>query len=179
MILKDSLGILCTPYSHSLLWLHAELSEIPEKEPEAGGNITEKWKTINKEFFVFWAYCPDNEIFKIYILHALSVFLNGLQCLKNNIKNQGDWEGTQKYINLIEILVQIQSEIKNQKSRRRYKWQDLQNLIAMNGVEKLRQVHFRAPITGMDINFAGQVGVRHETSCNLPDKRKKHNWIWL
>lgn len=36
-------------------------------------------------------------------------------------------------------------------------------------------VHFRVARTGMDINFAEQVGVRHETTCNLPDIRKEHN----
>lgn len=36
---------------------------------------------------------------------------------KNNIKKQGDWEGTLRDINSIEILVQIPSEIKNQKSK--------------------------------------------------------------
>lgn len=41
VMLKDSLGTLCIPHSHSLLHLHAELSEAPEKESERG-NRTEK-----------------------------------------------------------------------------------------------------------------------------------------
>lgn len=52
VVLKASLGILCTSHSHSLLHLHAELSETPEKEPDRG-NRTEKQKTVNKEFFAF------------------------------------------------------------------------------------------------------------------------------
>lgn len=52
VMLKGSLGILCTSHSHSLLHLHAELSKTPEKGPDRG-NRTEKRKTVNKEFFAF------------------------------------------------------------------------------------------------------------------------------
>lgn len=46
-------------------------SETQEKEPDKG-NRTEKQKTVYKEFFAFWAYCPINKIFfKIFSVHSM------------------------------------------------------------------------------------------------------------
>lgn len=52
MMLKYSLGILCSPNSHSLLHLPAELPETLEKGPDRG-NRTEKQKTATKMFICF------------------------------------------------------------------------------------------------------------------------------
>lgn len=114
-MLKDSLGILCSPHLHPLLHLHAELWDTRKRARQE--NRTEKQETVNKEFFAFWAHCSIKKIKNGCILHALNVFWNALRCLKNNIKNQRDWFYIpQRDIKSIEILVQTQSEIKNQKS---------------------------------------------------------------
>lgn len=90
-------------------------SQRHQKKGQTGGTEPRSRKLLTKSSLPFEHIAQLRKFLKKYFA-CTQCLLKCSAVFENNIKNQGDWEGTQGDINSIEILVQVQSEIKNRKS---------------------------------------------------------------